>query len=94
MSIIISTTAKLVETKSEQKLTLCYKNRYCCDTDCPMWKCTKVCSHIVVYQDKCLQDFLSKIIEAPNFYALAKSGMPSNTGKKADKCKTFTKVFS
>ena len=50
-------------------------NRYCCDTDCTVWKGAKVCSHTIAcaYQDKCLQESLSKITEAPIF-ALAKSG--------------------
>ena len=88
-----STTAKLVESKSEQKphfVTKKANNRYCCDTDCPMWKCAKICSH-TAYQDKCLQEFLSRITDTPNFYALAKSGTPSNAGKKPHKRKACTK---
>ena len=91
-----SATAKLVESKSEQKpyfVTKKANNRYCCDTDCPMWKCAKICSHTIAcaYQDKCLRDFLSKITGTPNFYALSKSGTPSSAGKKAHKRKACTK---
>ena len=91
-----SATAKLVESKSEQKLHFVTKkanNRYCCDMDCPMWKCAKICSHTIAcaYQDKCLRDFLSKITETPNFYALSKCGTPYSAGKKAHKRKACTK---
>ena len=58
-----------------------------------MWKCAKICSHTIAcaYQDKCLQEFLSRITDTPNFYALAKSGTPSNVGKKPHKLKACTK---
>ena len=67
-----SATAKLVEIESEQKphfVTKKANNRYCCDTDCPMWKCAKICFHTIAcaYQDKCLHDFLSKVTETPIF---------------------------
>ena len=88
-----STTAKFVESKPEQKLTIKASNRYFCDTDHAMWKCAKVCSHTIAcaYQDKCLQGFLSKITETPNFNALAKSGMPPKAGKKPHKHQACTK---
>ena len=49
-----------------------------------MWKCAKICSHTIAcaYQDNCLRDFLSKITETPNFYALSKCGTPCSAGKK------------
>ena len=58
-----------------------------------MWKCAKICSHTIAcaYQDNCLRDFLSKITETPNFYALSKCGTPSSAGKKAHKRKACTK---
>ena len=58
-----------------------------------MWKCAKICSHTIAcaYQDKCLQEFLSRITDMPNFYALAKSGTPSNAGKKPHKFKACAK---
>ena len=43
-----TSTEKLVENKSSQRphcVTRKGSHRYCCDSDCPMWKCSKVCSH-------------------------------------------------
>jgi len=39
-----------------------------------------------------LQEFLSKITEPPNLYALSKHGTPSKPGKKAHKRKACTKT--
>ena len=82
-----SATAKLVGSKSKQKphfVTKKANNRYCCDTNYPMWKSAKICSHIIAYAypDKCLCDFLAKITKTPNFCALSKCGTPFSAGKK------------
>ena len=67
-----SANAKLVESKSGQQPHLVVKkasSKYCCDSDCPMWKCSKLCSHNIAcaYQDGCLQEFLNQVIDAPSF---------------------------
>ena len=85
-----SSTAKLVESKSH---ILLLKKLITDIVVIQIALCGKACSHTIAcaYQDKCLQDFLSKITETPNFYALSKSGTHSNAGKKAHKCKACTK---
>ena len=91
-----STDARLVESKSGQRPHFVVKTRnskYNCDADCPMWKCSKLCSHTVAcaYLDGCLQEFLNVITDAPSFYALSKCGTPAQAGKKAHKRKACTK---
>ena len=84
-----TSTAKLVESKSGQRphyVTRKGSHRYCCDSDCPMWKCSKVCSHTLAcaFIDQHLQQFidhLSGSSDAPNLYALAKSDTVSKQGK-------------
>ena len=87
-----SVNAKLVESKSGQRPHFVVKkasNKYCCDSDCPMWKCSALCSHTIAcaYQDGFLQQFLSTVTNAPSFYALAKSGTKQKAGKKPQKRK-------
>ena len=74
-----SATAKLLGSKSKQKphfVTKKANNRCCCDTNYPMWKCAKICSHIITcaYPDKCLCDFLPKITKIPNCGTLFSAG--------------------
>ena len=74
-----SVNAKLVASNSGQRPHYVVKkssHKYNCDSDCPMWKCSKLCSHTIAcaYLDGCLQEFLNKATEKPSFYALAKSG--------------------
>ena len=42
-------TAKLVESKSGQQPHYVTQKgyKYCCDTDCAMWKCSRICSHTI-----------------------------------------------
>ena len=94
-----STDARLVESKSGQRPHFVMKtrnNRYNCDVDCPMWKCSKLCSHTVAcaYLDGCLQEFLNAITDAPSFYALSKCGTPAQAGKKAHKRKACSKFVA
>ena len=95
--------AKLVESKSGQQPHFVVKkasSKYNCDSDCPMWKCSKLCSHTIAcaYQDGCLQEFLAQATGAPSFYALAKASTTTKAGKKPQKrkasSKSSTKAFS
>ena len=67
-------------------------SKYICDSDCPMWKCSKLCSHTIAcaYQDGCLQEFLAHTSGAPSFYALSKSSS-TNAEKKPCKRKASSK---
>lgn len=91
-----SVNAKLVESSSGQRPYYVVKkssNKYNCDSDCPMWKCSKLCSHTIAcaYRDGCLQEFLNQSTQKPSFYALAKTGTASNAGKKPAKRKGVKK---
>ena len=100
-----SVNAKLVESKSGQRPHFVMKKasfKYNCGSDCPMWKCSKLCSHTIAcaYQDGCLQEFLAQATGAPSFYALSKASTITKAGKKPQKrkasskssTKTFTKL--
>ena len=57
-----STDARLVESKSGQRPHFVVKTRnskYNCDADCPMWKCSMLCSHTVAcaYLDDVYKNF-------------------------------------
>ena len=91
-----SVNAKLVASNSGQRPHYVVKkssHKYNCDSDCPMWKCSKLCSHTIAcaYLDGCLQEFLNKATEKPSFYALAKSGTALNVVKKPAKRKGIKK---
>ena len=91
-----SANAKLVESKSGQRPHFVVKkasSKYCCDSDCPMWKCSKLCSHTIAcaYQDGCLQEFFNQVIDAPSFYALSKASTTSKAGEKPQRRKASTK---
>lgn len=93
-----SSTSRLVESKSGQRPHFVQKktaNKYCCDSDCPMWRCSKLCSHTVAcaFQDDNLQQFISHTTGQPSFYALAKSGTTEKAGgKPTRKRKASTKA--
>ena len=58
-----TSTAKLVESKSGHRPHFITKKsicKYCCDADCPMWKCSQICAHTIAaaFVDKNLQPFL------------------------------------
>ena len=98
-----SSNAKLVESKSGQRPHYVTKKgsyKYCCDIDCTMWKCSKLCSHTIAcaFQDGSLQQFLSQISGPPSLYALSKAGTTSKAGKKPQKrkasAKSTTKLYS
>ena len=98
-----SVNAKLVESKSGQRPHFVVRkssSKYNCDSDCPMWKCLKLCSHTIacVYQDGCLQEFLAHATSVPSLYALSKVSTTTKAGKKPQKrkasCKASTKVFA
>ena len=87
---------KLVESKSGSRphfVTVKADNKYACDSDCPMWKCSKICSHTIAcaYVDGHLQNFLSQSTTSPNLYELAKSDTLKKAGKKPSKRKASTK---
>ena len=90
-----SVNAKLVESKSGQRPESIFQ-----DSDCPMWKCSKLCSHTIAcaYQDGCLQGFLTQVTDAPSFYALSKASTTTKAGKKPEKrkasSKSSTKAFT
>ena len=82
-----SVNAKLVESKSGSRphfVTVNAQKRYLCDSDCAMWKCSKLCSHTIAcaYIDGHLQSFLNLSASTPNLYELSKSGTTKNAGKK------------
>ena len=82
-----SVNAKLVESKSGNRphfVTVNAQKRYMCDSDCAMWKCSKLCSHTIAcaYIDGHLQNFLNQLVSPPNLYELSKSGTTKNAGKK------------
>ena len=94
-----TSTAKLVESRSNQRphyITRKGLHKYCCDTDCPMWKCSKICAHTIAsaFTDNNLQQFLSGCGSEPNLYALAKSNTKTNAGKKPARRKALTKSAS
>ena len=98
-----SVNAKLVESKSGQRPHFVVKkasSKYNCDSDCPMWKCSKLCSHTIAcaYQDGCLQEFLAHATSVPSLYALSKVSTTTKAGKKPQKrkasCKASTKAFA
>lgn len=88
-----STNVKMVESTSSSRphmVTSNNKSVYSCDSDCGMWKCSKLCAHTVAcaFLDNQLQAFLnsSKITKSSaNFYSLSKFGTPVNPGKKPNK---------
>lgn len=88
--------AKLVESKSGSRphfVTVKADSKYACDSDCPMWKCSKICSHTIAcaYIDGHLQYFLNQSTTSPNLYELAKSDTLKKAGKKPSKRKASTK---
>ena len=90
-----SLTAKLVESKSGSRphfVTVKSNNKYSCDSDCPMWKCAKVCAHTIAsaYVDGNLQSFLNQAVSTPNHHELAKSDTAKNPGKKSAPRKAIT----
>ena len=92
-----STTAKLVESNSGQRPHFVQKktaSKYCCDSDCPMWRCSKLCSHTIAcaFQDGNLHQFISHVTGQPNLYFLAKCGTTEKAGKKPTKRKASTKA--
>ena len=61
--------------------------QFVCDSNCPQWSSSKICSHTVAVAEKnnCLQNFINWYIRsAPqvNITNLAMAGMPSGRGKK------------
>ena len=89
--------SKRVASKSGQRPHFVQRkapNRYCCDSDCPMWKCSKLCSHSMAcaFQDGNLQQFISHVTGQPCLYALAKSGLVDKAGKKPSKRKASSKA--
>jgi len=91
-----SLTAKLVESKSGSRphfVTVKANHKYCCDSDCPMWKCAKLCAHTIAsaYVDGKLQVFLNQTVSTPNHHELAKSDTTKNPGKKPASRKASTK---
>jgi len=84
-----SSSSRLVESRSGQRPHFVQKktnSKYCCDSDCPMWRCSKLCSHTIAcaFLDGNLQQYISHVTGQPSFYALAKSGT-EKTGKKPSK---------
>ena len=91
-----SVNAKLVESKSgscPHFVTVKAKHKYLCDSDCAMFKCAKICSHIIVcaYIDDKLQPFISQAIASPSYYELAKADTVPNAGKKPCNWKASSK---
>ena len=91
--------AKLVESKSGSRphfVTVKANNKYSCDSDCPMWKCSKICSHTLAcaYIDGHLQHFLDQSVTSPSLYELAKSDTTKKAGKKPSKRKASSKSAS
>ena len=85
-----SSTSRLVVSKSGQRPHFVQKKtagKFCCDSDCPMWRCSKLCSHTIAcaFQDGNLQEFISHTTGQLSFYALAKSGTSDKAGKKPGK---------
>ena len=90
--------AKLVESKSGSQphfVTVKADNKYACDSDCPMWKCSKLYSHTIscAYVDGHLQAFLDQSTATPNLYELAESDTIKKAGKKPSKRKASTKGY-
>ena len=88
--------AKLVESKSGSRphfVTINAGNKYACDSDCPMWKCSKICAHTIAYAyiDSHLQHLLNQSTLSPNLYELSKSETLKKAGKKPSKRKAYTK---
>ena len=78
--------AELVESKSGSRLHFVKvkaDSKYAYDSDCPMWKCSKICSHTIAcaYIDGHLQHFLNQSTTSPNLYELAKSDTLKKAGK-------------
>ena len=91
-----SVSGKVVASESGNRphfVTVRAKYNYICDSDCAMWKCSKLCSHTVAcaYTDGNLQQFLSRAASVPNLYELAKSGTTKSAGKKPQKRKASSK---
>ena len=64
--------------------------QFVCESSCPMWVSSKLCSHTVAAAQFCskLHDFiswLSKSKAKPNIGKLAKTGMPTGAGRKGGK---------
>ena len=74
-------------------MTVKPQSKYCCDSDCPMWKCCKLCSHTIAcaFVDGCLQTFLNQSTSPPKLYELAKSDTTKSAGKKPTRRKASTK---
>lgn len=92
-----SSTSKLVASKSGQRPHFVQRKtdtKYCCDSECQMWRCSKLCSHTIAcaFQDGNLQQFISHVTGQPSFYALAKSGTTEKAGKKPSKRKASSKA--
>ena len=61
--------------------------QYVCDSNCPQWMSSKICSHTVAVAqlNNSLREFLDWFVSSspqPNITALAMSGMPSGRGRK------------
>lgn len=62
-------------------------NQFVCDSNCPQWVSSKICSHIVAVAqvNHSLKQFLDWYVSfglQPNITTLAMAGMPSGRGKK------------
>ena len=82
-----SVNAKLVESKSGSRphfVTVKPQSKYCCDSNFPMWKYCKLCSHTIAcaFVDGCLQTFLNQSTSPPKLYELAKSDTTKSAEKK------------